>query len=114
MDITVVAAGSVLLAVMLGILVYAAVTLPTGAQVPVHHGLNGYNNWQPKRVAVALWSGIAVAIYAIILATARTADPHGRLTPTVILPAVQLVLIFNQLGAIRAARSRSGSGPGKH
>jgi hypothetical protein len=108
MDIGAMAIGSVLLVAMLGVSVYAAVTLPPGALVPVHRGLGGYNNWQPKRVALVLWSGIAVAIYVIILATAGAAGPNGRLAPTVVLPVAQLVLIFNQMGAIRAARDRSG------
>jgi hypothetical protein len=58
--------------------------------------------------ALALWFVIAVALYAIILAAAGTAGSNGRLAPAVVLPTAQLVLIFNQVGAIRAARSRTG------
>jgi hypothetical protein len=110
MGIGAVAAGSVLLVVMLGVSVYAAVTLPLGAQVPVRRGLGGYSNWQPKRVALALWSGSVVVIYVAILAMVVAAGWNGRIWPALTLPVAQLVLIFNQMGAVRAARSRSGGG----
>jgi hypothetical protein len=111
MGIGAVAVGSVLLVVMLGVSVYAAVTLPHGAQVPVRRGLGGYSNWQPKRVGLALWSGGAVVVYVAILVIVGMAGwSNGRLSPAVTLPVAQLVLIFNQMGAVRAARSRSGGG----
>ena len=116
MGIGAVAVGGVLLVVMLGVSVHAAVTLPPGAQVPisrrlVSRGLGGYKNWQPKRVALALWSGSAMVVYLAILAIVGAAGwSNGRLSPAVILPGAQLVLIFNQMGAVRAARSRSGGG----
>jgi hypothetical protein len=106
-----VAVGSVLLVVMLGISVRAAVTLSPGAQVPISGRLGGYRNWQPKRVALALWSGSGVVVYAAILVIVGTAGwSNGRFTSAVILPVAQLVLIFNQVGAVRAARSRSAGG----
>lgn len=111
MGIETVAAGSVLLMVMLGVSLYAAVTLSPGAQVPISRGLGGYRNWQPKRVALALWSGGAVVVYVAILVVVGMAGwSNGRFTPAVTLPVVQLVLIFNHMGAVRAARSRSGDG----
>jgi hypothetical protein len=110
MGIGAVAVGSVLLVVMLGVSVYAAVTLPPRAQVPIRRGLRGYNKWQPKRVALSLWSGSALVVYVGILAIVVAAGPNGRLGPAEILPVAQLVLIFNQMGAVRAARSRSGDG----
>jgi hypothetical protein len=109
MGIETVAVGSVLLVVMVGVSVRAAVTLPPSAQVPVGRGLRGYRNWQPKRVALTLWSGSAVVVYVAILVVVGMAGwSNGRLTPAVTLPVVQLVLIFNQMGAVRAARSRGG------
>jgi len=111
MVIGAVAVGSVLLLVMLGVSVYAAVTLPPGAQVPIRLRLGGYSNWQPKRVALALWSGSAVVVYVAILVIVGMAGwSNGRLTPAVTLPVALLVLILNQMGAVRAARSRSGDG----
>ncbi len=109
MDAGSVIAGSVLLVAMIAVAGYAAVTLPADAQVPVHYGIGGYNNWQPKRVAVALWAGVAVLLYVLILVTAAAAGAHGTLAAAVILPVAQLIVIANQLGAIRAARARTGS-----
>jgi hypothetical protein len=108
MGIGAVAVGGVLLVVMLGVSVYAAVTLTPGAQVPIRLGLGGYSSWRPKRVALALWSGSAVVVYVAILAIVVAAGWNGRLGPALILPLAQLVLIFNQMGAVRAARRRSG------
>lgn len=110
MGIETVAVGSVLLVMMVGVSVRAAVTLPPSAQVPINRGLRGYRNWQPKRAALALWSGGAVVVYAAILLVVWAPGSHVGLTPAVALPATQLVLIFNQMGAVRAARSRSGGG----
>jgi hypothetical protein len=110
MGIGAVAVGSVLLVVMLGVSVHAAVTLPPGAQVPISRRLGGYRNWQPKRVGLALWSGGAVVVYVAILVIVGMAGwSNGRLSPAVTLPVAQLVLIFNQMGAVRAARSGGGT-----
>jgi hypothetical protein len=104
-----VAVGSVLLVAMLGVSVYAAVTLSPGAQVPISGRLGGYRNWQPKRTALALWSGSALVVYAAILVVVGMAGwSNGSFTPAVILPVAQLVLIFDHMGAVRAARGRSG------
>ncbi len=110
MGIGAVAVGSVLLVVMLGISVYAAVTLPPGARVPVRLRLSGYSNWQPKRLALGLWAGSAVVVYLAILAIVVAAGWNGRLWPALILPLAELVLVFNEMGAVRAARSRIGAG----
>ena len=111
MGIGAVAVGSVLLVVLLGISVYAAVTLSPGTQVPISGRLGGYRNWQPKRVALAVWSLSAVVVYAAILVIVGMAGWSNRgFTSAVILPAAQLVQIFNQTGAVRAARSRSVGG----
>jgi hypothetical protein len=107
-NIEAVAAGSVLLVAMLGVSAYAAVTLPPGAQVPVRFGPGGYGSWRPKRTALALWSGSAVVIYAVDLAAAAEASSAKGFTPVLILPVVLLVLIVNQMGAIRAARHKGG------
>ncbi|MGH3245989.1 MAG: hypothetical protein ACRDOI_07225 [Trebonia sp.] len=111
MGIETVAVGGVLLVAMLGVSQRAAVTLPPGAQVPITGVLGGYRNWQAKRVALTLWSGSAVVVYAAILVIVGMSGWSNRgFTPAVTLPVVQVVLILNYMGAVRAARSGSGGG----
>lgn len=104
--------GSVLLAATLGVSSYAAVTLPPDAQLPVHHGVGGYGNWQPKRAALALWSGAAVVVYVLllVLVLGTAGASSSKLPPAIILPFAQLLVLLGHLGAIRAAARGRGVG----
>jgi hypothetical protein len=98
----IIAAGVVALA-MVGISVWGAVTLPPGARVPVHHGLGGYNNWQPKTLALITYPVIGVVVCGILFASHSSAKPT-----TIIAPIVLLIAACSQYGAIRAAIRESG------
>ena len=109
MDIAAVIGTTVVLLVMVGMAVYAAVTLPPGAQIPVHLGIGGYNNWVSKNVGLVIWPAVGAVIFVITLFTAAGRHTGGKSVPTLILPLVLLILAASQYGATRAALRRSGS-----
>jgi hypothetical protein len=110
MDVGAIIAGGVVLAAMIGISAYAAVTLPAGARIPVHHGLGGYNNWVSKNTALILWPAGGAVAFAVLVATAASAGTSGKAAPVLILPVVLLIAAVSQYGAIRAAMARSNGG----
>jgi hypothetical protein len=87
--------------------VYGAITLPAGAQIPVH-GAAGYNRWLPKSAGLAFWPALGVVAYVIILVTSHSRDVHG--SPTVGLSVALGVMLVAQVSAVARARSRSSSG----
>lgn len=86
---------------------YGAVTLPPGAQIPVH-GAGGYNRWLPKTIGLAFWPVLGLAVYVIILVTGHSPQVHG--SPAVGLSVALGVMLVAQIGALARARSHSGSG----
>lgn len=86
---------------------YGAVTLPPGAQIPVH-GAAGYNRWLPKSIGLALWPVLGVVVYVSILATAHSPDVHG--SPTVGLSLALAVMLVVQIGALARARGEGSGG----
>jgi hypothetical protein len=86
---------------------YGAVTLPAGAQIPVH-GAGGYNRWLPKSIGLAFWPALGVVVYVIILVTAHSPQVHG--SPAVGLSVALVVMLVAQVGALARARSRSNGG----
>jgi hypothetical protein len=103
---TVVGGGIVLLA-MVGISVYAWVTLPPGTRVPLHHGIGGYGNWQPKTIALISYPVIGAFVFAVVLGATSSAK-SGKTTPAVIAPLVLLVIAVGQYFAVRAAIRNGG------
>ncbi len=110
MDIGAVVGGGVVLLVMIGLSVYAAVTLPADAQVPVHHGIGGYNNWMSKNVALVLYPASGVVILLITAGVADGSGTHDSAPAAWILPIVLLLVAASEYGAIRAATRRSRGG----
>lgn len=102
-------AGAIALVAMVAISLYGAVTLPPGSQVPVHHGIGGYSNWQPKALALIIYPAIGVFVYAITLAATSSAHSNGKVTPVWIAPIAIVVIAISEYAAIRAAARRSGS-----
>jgi hypothetical protein len=86
---------------------YGAVTLPAGAQIPVH-GAAGYNRWLPKGIGLALWPVLGIVVYVIILVTSHSPQVHG--SPAVGLSVALGVMLVAQIGALARARSTSNGG----
>jgi hypothetical protein len=108
MDIGLVIAGGIVVLVLVALSVWAAVTLPPGSQVPVHHGFGGWNNWQPKNIALIIWPGIGALVYAILIVATSNASSSGKTAPAVIAPIAMLVLAVSYYNAIRAAIRENG------
>jgi hypothetical protein len=103
--IAVLVAGRALLLAMIGVSWYGWVTLPAGAQVPIHFGA-GYNNFVSKRLGLVMHPAAGALVYVI---SALAAHSPAKARPVFILPLVMCVLLIVQVGAIRVARTRSGT-----
>lgn len=99
----IVAAGLVTL-VMVGISAWGAVTLPPDARVPVHHGLGGYSNWQPKALALITYPVIGLLVCGIVYVSQSSGKPSA----TIIAPIALVIAACAQYGAVRAAIRQSG------
>jgi hypothetical protein len=106
MSSTMLIIGGVLELAVICVSVYGAVTLPPGAQIPVH-GAGGYNRWLPKSIGLAFWPVLGLVAFAIILATANSSQVHG--SPVIGLSVALGVMLVAQIGALARARSRSSS-----
>jgi len=108
MDIGLLAGSGIVVLALVAISIYGARTLPPGSMVPVHHGIGGWNNWQPKKLALIIWPATGVLVFGILIAASSSASSSGKTTPAVIAPIVLLVIAFSYYGAIRAAIRQSG------
>jgi hypothetical protein len=103
-------AGGLLVAAMIVVSVRGWLALPPDARVPVHHGLRGYGRYLPKAAGLVTWPAAGIVIYGLYAGVvAEDLATHDR-GPGVLLflPAVLVVLITVQIGAIRAAGKASG------
>lgn len=107
MDMGLVIAGAIIVLAMAGISLYGARVLPPGSLVPLHHGIGGYNNWQPKVLALIVYPVLGAVVYTILLVATGGASSSGKSTPAVIAPIVMVIVVISQYGAIRAAIRRS-------
>jgi|ERR1700691_2409727 hypothetical protein len=96
--------GGVLLLAIIGVSLYGAVTLPPGAQVPIHFGPAGYNRWLSKKVGLASWPTLAAVVYVIVVATAHDKGIHG--SPAIGLTIALGVILAAQIGALTVAVTR--------
>jgi hypothetical protein len=97
--------GGVLLLAMFGVACYGWITLPADARVPVHFGV-GYNNFVPKRLGLIIHPAAGAGVYVIF----AVANHHaGKSAPVFIGPLIMCVLLAVQIGAIKVARTRSGT-----
>lgn len=103
MNVAALAVGAIVLLAMIAMSVWETVTLPPGAQVPVHHGIGGYGNWQPKVFALITYPVVGALILTIVIVASQSARSSGKTAPAVIAPVVLLVIAAGQYGAIRAA-----------
>ncbi len=102
--------GGALLLAMICVSLYGAVTLPPGAQLPLHFGPAGYNRWVPKNTGLVLWPAIGAVIYTIIVITMKDHQTHGGPGPSVGLSIALGVILVTQVGALAVAVSRNRRG----
>jgi hypothetical protein len=98
--------GGLLVFTMIAVSVRGWLTLPSDARVPIHHGLRGYGHYLPKTAGLVTWPAAGIVIYGLYIGVvAEDLATHDRGTgvPLLFLPAVLVVLITVQIGAIRAA-----------
>lgn len=96
--------GGVLLLAMIGVSWYGWITLPADARVPIHFGV-GYNNFVSKRLGLIMHPAAGVLVYVI----SALATHHSSKSPVFIGPLVMCVLLAVQVGAIKVARTKSGT-----
>lgn len=98
-------AGALILAAMIAISGYGARALHRTARVPVHWA-GGYNNYVSKPAGLIIWPAAGALVYVVFLAlgSARSARGTG-----IIMPIIMCILVASQIGAIAAARRRSGA-----
>ncbi len=108
--------SGVLLAAMIGIAVYGAVTLPADARIPVHHGISSWENFVSKPVGLVVWPGTGVLLFAILTAVAEhvITPNHGHHPPVspvplIIIPIVLALGAVAERGAISVARKNIAS-----
>lgn len=92
--------------------------LPSGALVPVHGGLGGWDRWRPKESALLVWPGFAgliwlvnlgIMIYALTGPAARSARSAVVTSALLLLPMV--ILLIGEHRALKAAtRAANDSG----
>ena len=97
---------STLLLGTIGVSLYGAVVLPPTAQWPLHLGPAGYGNWVPRNVGLLMGPTVATVIFAILIVTAHSQTDGTSGLPTGLIIALALMLA-NQIGALRAAQTRS-------
>jgi hypothetical protein len=105
------AAGGLLVLAMIAVSVRGWLTLPADARVPIRHGLRGYGNYLSKAAGLATWPAAGTIIYGLYIGVfAEDLATHYRGTGVLLLllPAVLVVLITVQIGAIRAAGRTPG------
>lgn len=109
-------AGGLFLLGMIAAAGYAVRVLPVGARVPLNAGVPEYSVWLSRRAGLAAWLGIgAVAFAALASLTASGAAAHWSPSfRAVLLPAVMMVVLAAQAGAVITARKASGAaGPAR-
>ena len=110
--------SGVLLAAIIGIAVYGAVTLPADARIPVHHGIGSWDRFVSKRAGLVVWSAIGVLLFGILTAVAEhvITPNHGHHPPVspvplIILPIVLALGAVAEWRAISVARKNTASPP---
>jgi hypothetical protein len=101
------AAGGTLLAVMIALSWYGAVTLPPTARVPVHWGF-GWGSYVPKLAGLVVWPVAGAGIYVLLGVGSR--GLRGDWAPTILMIVIMGMLAAFQAGALAAARRSVGDG----
>ena len=104
--------GGLLLAVMIGISCYGAVSLPSDARIPLHYGIGSYNNFASKTTALILWPAIGALLFALLTAVSLHAikpNHPGGGAPAIIAPIALAIIAATQWGAISVARKNAAT-----
>ena len=105
--------SGLLVAAMIGISWYGAITLASEARVPLHYGLGSYNNFASKTVGLIMWPVGGVVIFGLLTAVSahliKPNHPGSGAAPLIILPVVLAIAAFAQWGAISLARNNAAS-----
>jgi hypothetical protein len=101
-------AESLLLLGTVAVSLYGAAVLPPTAQWPLHLGPGGYGNWVPRNVGLLMGPAIATVLYVILVVAAHSQQPNSASGLGTGLTIALILLPVNQLGALRAALTRSG------
>lgn len=108
MDIVLGVVGGAAVLALVALSAWGAVALPPGSKIPLHHGFGGWNNWQPKKLALIVWPAIGAVLYVILLVVTIRASSTGRSSPAVIIaPIAMIVIAVGYLNALRAALRES-------
>jgi hypothetical protein len=106
--------GGLLLAVMIGISCYGAVSLPSDARIPLHYGIGSYNNFAAKTTALILWPAGGAVLFALLAALSVHAikpnHPGGGASggvPAIIMPIALAIIVATQWGAISLAKKNA-------
>jgi hypothetical protein len=108
------AVGGVLLAVMIATSGYAAVTLPASARIPLHLGSHQHVYLVSKRAGLVIWPAAGAVLYGILggVSASSLASDWVPGVRDVLMPAVMVVVLGFQAGALVLARQDQGSRSG--
>ena len=103
--------GGFFLLGMVGVAMYAVVTLPAGARVPLNVGAPEHSRWLSRPAGLATWLGVGAVTYAAFaaLTVSGVAANWYPAVRAVLLPCVMLVVLAAETGAVISARQRSAS-----
>jgi hypothetical protein len=100
------AAGGTLLAVMIAISWYGAVTLPATARIPLHWG-GGWGTYVGKRAGLVIWPAAGALVYGVIAGLGAPGWANGNQAswqPPAFMMVLMILLAAFQAGAIAVAR----------
>jgi hypothetical protein len=104
--------GGLLLAVMIGISCYGAVSLPADARIPLHFGVGSYNNFASKSVGLIIWPAGGAVLFGLLTSiSVHAIKPNhpGGGVPAIIAPIALAVVAATQWGAISLAKKNAAS-----
>jgi uncharacterized ion transporter superfamily protein YfcC len=98
--------GGVILLAMIAASVWAAVTLPADARVPIHFGSDEHCYWVPKHAGLFAWPAAGAVLYGVLggLSASSMASNWVPGVRDVLMPAVVCVAAGFQVGALVLAR----------
>jgi hypothetical protein len=106
------AVGGVLLLAMIVASGRGAVTLPADARIPVHCGSAEHCFLVSKRAGLLIWPAVGAVLFGVLGAITESSLAAGWVPGVrdVLVPAVMVVLLGFQVGALMLARQGHGEG----
>ena len=98
--------GGVLLLVMVAASGWAAVTLPAEARIPVHAGSAEHRYLVSKRAGLVIWPAVGAVLFGVVGGITGSSLAVGWVPGVrdVLTPAVMIVALAFQIGALMLAR----------